>query len=102
MFLSLQDKITLNFTVVLVRSMRRRSRFGNRRSAKRYVNSFAHFFYTNDVQRLLLASKTLLRYKTPIIAAWSFAVMLLSNSLAQPVAVMGNSTTHLPLLPKLL
>ena len=39
--------------------------------------------------KLLFASKNLLLYKKPIIAAWSFVVMLLPKSLAQPVIVMG-------------
>ena len=39
--------------------------------------------------KLLLTSKTLLLYKKPIIAGWSFVVMLLPKSLAQPLVVMG-------------
>jgi len=39
--------------------------------------------------KLLLSSKTLLLYKKPIIAGWSFVVMLLPTSLAQPLVVMG-------------
>jgi glycosyltransferase involved in cell wall biosynthesis len=38
---------------------------------------------------LLLKSETLLLYKKPIIAGWSFVVMLLPKALAQPLIVMG-------------
>ncbi|HTD15097.1 MAG TPA: glycosyltransferase [Chthoniobacterales bacterium] len=39
--------------------------------------------------KLLLTAKTLSLYKKPIIAGWSFVVMLLPKSLAQPLVVMG-------------
>jgi glycosyltransferase involved in cell wall biosynthesis len=39
--------------------------------------------------RLLFTSKTLPLYKKPIIAAWSLAIMLLPNPLAEPLVVMG-------------
>jgi glycosyltransferase involved in cell wall biosynthesis len=39
--------------------------------------------------KLLLTSKSLSLYKKPIIAGWSFAVMLLPKSLAEPLVVLG-------------